>query len=206
MRTLLVCAMVMTACLVSGCVVVTLQPLYTSDTLTFDPALIGAWQSKEGNTTYTFSDNGAGGYELSVATTIAVPDGTTSTSVTAFSFHLVRLGDRLFGDMYPDSGDPGGYAPWNLAPVHNVFLIEQFRPTLRYKALDTDWLKEFLAANPQAIAHGEIDLGPDSGEGLPALTAPTAELQAFFLAHVDTPEAWGEDELVPVVPASQAAP
>ena len=210
MRTLLVCAMMLIACIMSGCMVVTLQPLYTSETLTFDPALIGAWQDKEADTTYTFSDDGEGGYKLSVATTVPVPDGTTSTSISAFIFHLVKLGDHLFGDMYPDLSDKGiqgGYAEWNLAPVHNIFLNESIQPTLRYRVLHPDWLRTFLEANPQAIAHGEIDLGPDSLESLPALTASTAELQAFFLAHVDTPDAYGEPaELVPLTPASHSLP
>jgi len=201
LRTLLVCAMMLIACIVSGCVVVTLQPLYTSDTLTFDPALIGAWQNTEKDTTYTFSDNGEGGYKLS----ITPQKGTT----TLFAFHLVKLGDRLFADMYPDiTGRESldGYTWWNMAPVHNVFLIKSIRPTLRYKALSTEWLDEYLAANPQAIAHGRIDLGPDDEKGLPALTADTPELQAFFLKLADTPKAWNEAELVPVAPASQAAP
>jgi len=255
MRTLVVCSLLIAAGITSGCMAVTLQPLYTADTLVSEPSLVGTWHfdgdaagfpfggGADSSSAYTISESGSccpssgpasdsstGCYSMLVTR----QDGT----VTLFSLHLLKLGGYLFADVCPDVDlggpvvsqanpnyqqdyrqggipqgsdsdpgtsdsqrgfQPGGYQPWNLAVLHNVYLIERVEPTLRFKRLNPKWLEAYLAANPEAIAHSRID--DQHGGSLPVLTGSPAELQAFFLRHVDTPEAYfGLREMLPGKP------
>lgn len=182
--------LLLAALLASSCVIPALQPFYSADTLAFDQALIGTWSNPEGEETYTFGDNSAGGYILFVA----MPDGNNAV----FSCHLFSLAGKQFLDMVPDLGEEGvpGYAPWHFAPLHTVYMVEQIRPTLRIQTLNPDWLLPYLEAHPDEVAFGNIDL-PNENQ-LPVFTATTAELQAFLAMHVNAPDAfYAPMDLVP---------
>ena len=259
MRTLATCTLLIVAAVTSGCMVPSLQSLYTADTLVSEPGVVGTWHLdssaagfpfdgadprstyviSEGGSRNPLDDTGSNSSRGCYSMMVRQPDGL----VTMFSLHLVKLGGQLFADVCPEvnlssvaaqtnadydqtyrepartepqsddpPGDsselppggapggfqPGGYREWDLAPLHNFYLIERVRPTLRFKRLNPKWLEAYLAANPGAIACSRAD---DEGGGLPVLTATTAELQAFLLVHVDTPEAFfGLREMLPGEP------
>ena len=69
-----------------------------------------------------------------------------------------------------------GWAVASLVPAHLFLKVEQIGPVLRIAAMDPEWLKEFLAKNPKAIAHEKLD-------DRIVLTASTADLQKFLLDH-----------------------
>jgi hypothetical protein len=62
-------------------------------------------------------------------------------------------------------------------PGHLLFRVRQIGPQLRMAPCEYDWLKKYLDENPKAIAHHA------ESDGV-VLTAGTAELQKFVLAHL----------------------
>jgi hypothetical protein len=176
------------AILLVSCDVPSLQPLYTADTLAFEAALLGTWRASDSETTYEFSDNGAGGYRMLVVG----EDGAKAT----FSVYLTRIGGQLFGDMCPDLEGVDipehtyAYGPWDFAPLHNVYLIEQVEPTLRLKQLNGRWFEELLAQDPLAIAHARADTGEGEDNDATIISASTAELRGFYEQYATTTEAF----------------
>jgi hypothetical protein len=188
--------LIVTMLALSGCIVSTLQPFYSPETLTADDGLMGTWTDSDGEMTYTFGDNGDGGYQLFMA-------GKGEGQLANYVCYLAEVEGHLFLDMYPDLGDEGvpGYAPWNFAGLHNVYVVDQVRPTLQVRMLSIDWLDSFITDHPDAVAHGWLDM-PDGSQDLPVLTGRTAELQQFYSAHVDTPDAF--TEVLELLPAGEA--
>lgn len=172
--------------LLGGCVpVVSLHPFYTKENVVFDKKLLGTWVDDpiEPEFVWKFESiedpNGAYGLH------ITGKDGLKG----AFVVHMIKLRGKLFLDVYPG-------APWNIEdpnlsglpfnsllqiPTHTLVRIDSFNPKLKMSLMSEARLKKMLEANPDAIAHVEI-------EDRPVLTASTKELQAFVLKHLDDEE------------------
>lgn len=167
--------------LVLGCVP-SLHPLYTEKDVTFDPTLVGVWSEKDKTDTWTFNKSGDNAYEL-----IMTQDGAPGK----FEVHLVRLGELLFLDIYPEEPDikPNFYKI-HLLPVHTFYRIriDKEKDVLRIAGMNPDWLKENLDEKRITIAHER--LGEDVGVGNIVITASTKELQEFVVKHAA--EAFGE--------------
>lgn len=163
----------------SGCFVRSLHPIYTERDLVFEPALLGEWSEAGSKEVWTFSREGANGY-LFVHTD---EDGRRGD----FRAGLAKIGDVFFLDLVPVGPDAKGNLIHQLhfLPVHSFLHLERVGPTLRMRAPDPDWLERFLAAHPEALSHETID-------GEIVLTAPTGELQIFWLKHLGTAGAFGD--------------
>ena len=169
------------ALLLSACVT-SLHPLYTPDTTVFREELVGIWKEKpddDESWTFTKADNNS--YKL------VIKEDDESSVLHA---RLVKLGDNHFLDLAPD-GDMlknakiGGFYHATLVPGHLILKVK-LGDKLELNLLDHDKLKKFLAANPKALAH---TLAEDDRL---VITAPTAELQAFFKKHSASAELWGD--------------
>jgi hypothetical protein len=168
--------------LLAGCVP-SLKPLYTEKDLVFEPGLVGVWAEKEDSEeTWAFEKSGEKAYKL-----IYTQDGKTGE----FKVHLLKLGDTLFLDLYPD--DEGlarlnrndfYWSHW--LPTHTFAKVRQIEPTLQMSFLNGDWLEKSVEKNPKAIRHERID-----GDRI-VLTASTKELQEFVNKH--SKQAFGESE------------
>lgn len=190
-------AVVITALLLlcAGCIVPSLQPLYTDETAVAAPGLPGSWADTNNATTYTFTPGEGKAYRLDCTD----KEGAKS----AFVCHVVTLDGRSFIDMYPVDLEQAcpGYAPWHFMPVHSFYLIEQLTPSLRVSTLNPEWLGKYRAEHPGAIGTASLALEGDAN--MPVFTATTAELQMFLRENVDTPDAYyGAVELTPVVPTA----
>lgn len=163
----------------SGCFVRSLHPIYMERDLVFEPALLGEWSEAGSKEVWTFSREGANGY-LFVHTDEEGRRGD-------FRSGLAKIGDVFFLDLVPVGPDARGNLIHDLhfLPVHSFLHLERIAPTLRMRAPDPDWLERFLAAHPEALSHETID-------GDIVLTAPTGELQAFWLKHLGTEGAFGD--------------
>lgn len=160
--------------LVLGCVP-SLHPLYTEKDVTFDPALVGTWSEKDKTDTWTFEKSADNAYALTI-TEEGVPG--------KFEAHLVRLGEMLFLDLYPEEPDikPNFYKI-HLLPVHTFYRvwIDKENDVVRIAGMNPDWLKENLDQKKVTIAHERIE--EDTGVGNIVLTAPTKDLQEFVVKH-----------------------
>ncbi len=170
----------MTGLMWVGCVQ-SLNPLYTEADLVFEPKLAGVWMEREeGNERWTFELAGEKAYRL-----IYEEEGKRGE----FLVHLLRLGDQLFLDFYPDDEamkamDRNDFYKFHWLPVHTFARVDAIEPDLTMAFMDPDWVKKELEGNDQQIAH------VDRGEQGMVITASTKELQEFVRKHVH--EAFGE--------------
>jgi hypothetical protein len=188
-------------CLVlSGCIVTSLQPLYTDKDLIFEPALAGAWTEEkpaDDKTTtkesWAFTKAGEKEYKF----VYTDKDGKAGE----FSAHLLKIGGTLFLDLFPD--DPklaqNDYYKMHLLPAHSFVRISQIEPVLKMSLLDEGWLKKFLKTNPDAISYEQI---PD----MVVLTAKPKALQRFLKGHLKTKGAFAEETVLKRAPAAVLEP
>jgi hypothetical protein len=90
---------------------------------------------------------------------------------------------KCFGkclDLFPvkDDGVASEFYKFHLMPIHTSYLLRTTDSGLELAGLDLKWLKDYLAANPEAIEHTTF-------KGQILITAATDDLQPFLLEHQD---------------------
>lgn len=150
--------------LLMGCVL-SLQPLYTDETLVFKEELIGTWSNEDH--TWTFErerDNKR--YEL------LYTDNKQNTG--EFEATLVELDGLLFLDLFPEDLEKGGAPYWkyHFMKGHSFLLVDELGPQLKMRLMNPKWLTSYLKKNPDEIA-------ATIQEDRPILTASTETLQQF---------------------------
>jgi hypothetical protein len=159
-----------------------LHPLYTAETIVFREELVGIWKDKpddEGGWTFTKAEK--------ETYTVTIRDG-DETSV--LDGRLVKLGEHLFLDCFP-SGKPienaklGSFYRAALVPGHLIMKVK-LGERLELQMLEPNKLEDLLKANPKTLGHTFVE------DGRLIITAPTAELQAFFKKHADSKELWDD--------------
>ena len=168
------------ACIVSGCLTISIYPFYAEKDVVFEPGLIGHWtKPTDAKEKWTFERKGEQGYELTY------DDGKTSHTMDA---HLFKIKDQLFLDLF-NPKVPEDLTP-PAVPTHMLLRVFQTKPTLRMAGMDYDWLSKVLEKSPDAIRHHLLVSDDKDKDGQIVLTADTAELQKFILKHLKTEEAW----------------
>ena len=166
--------------LLSGCIVRSLHPLYTDENVIFDARLIGQWAEEDSKEIWEFSQQGEQRYKC----VVYEEDGEQSILVA----RLLEIKGKMFLDFFPTDSDrqEGVFYQLHVLPVHSFAYVKQIEPTLQIRFPSSDWLQELLEKNPDAIRH-EV-LGKDDI----ILSASTEALQTFWLAHLDTEDAFDE--------------
>ena len=152
--------------LLAGCIPFSLYPIYTVDTLLFEPALVGWWAKPDAQEVYVFSADGEKSYELTLLT--------MEEDTKHFEAHLADIGGTTFLDLYPEKKafEDSDYSGHSI-PVHSFYVVEQFEPTLKILPIEMDWFGAYLKDHPDAIEYGII------GDKC-VVTAPTEKVQAFL--------------------------
>lgn len=174
--------------LMAACVPI-LNPLYTEADLVLDNGLLGSWVEEEGDR-WKFERSVGNSYTLTYQEMGMDSDPPEEPGKPAkFEAHLVRLGDDLFMDLYPDS-HPDGFdienelLAWHLVPAHSISRIWIDKDAIRIGLLDPDWLDK-------ALSSGEIEIAHKRGEEGVLITATTPELEVFARSQADNVEAFG---------------
>jgi hypothetical protein len=171
--------LLLTLILVPGCVR-SLHPIYTTETLTYDPAFLGSWVDEKGETRL----------DIAASSDNDQPDAIKSYRVThtdkdhesaQLLGHLAKVGDLLVADLtIADENDlpRSDFAKSHLFPLHTFWILHRGDDgqTFTVRALEHDWMKKFIDEKPAAVAHYKT-----SDDII--LTAPPEELQKFLLAH-----------------------
>lgn len=152
--------------LISGCVVVNLNPLYREKDLVSTPDLSGSWTTNDedhGKGILTFFKNTNGTYE-----TIEIDKSDKQRA--KYLCGLVKLKGQFFLDVKIIEG---GDAYKSFINSRLIARITFHNDKFKMEFLDEDWLKEQLATGKLKIAHvlKDDDL---------ILTAPTPDLQRFI--------------------------
>jgi hypothetical protein len=164
----------------AGCVR-SLHPIYTEQTLTYDPAFLGSWLDEKGETRLDIaasSDNDERGAVKSYRVTYTDKDAKPARLLG----HLAKVGDLLVADlMLADESElpASDFAKSHLFPLHTFWVVRHDdAAAMTIRAVDHDWMKKFAKENPGEIAHFM------SNDDV-ILTAPPEELQKFLLAHAN---------------------
>jgi len=183
--------------LLAGCVpIVSLHPLFTKETVTFEEKLLGTWveEADKPQVTWEFAHLEAGAAErlpaemrdqIQKCYRVDVVDDKGQKG--SFAACLVKLQDKLFLDVLPDKF-PGGeqdpekmklaYNAFFFMPVHSFVRVNSIGDQLKIRLTDDDGFKKLLEAEPKAVKYDMIDERP-------VLTASTAELQTFLAKYAD---------------------
>jgi hypothetical protein len=185
------------AALMAGCVpIVSLHPLFTKETITFEEKLLGTWaeDSNKPQVTWEFAhleETAAGRLPVELRDQIAkcyrlnIADNEGRKG--SFAVCLVKLQDRLFLDVLPDRFPSGEQDPEKMKLVYNAFFfmplhsfvrVNSIGDQLKIRLTDDDGFKKLLEAEPKAVKYDTID-------DRPMLTASTEELQAFLAKYAD---------------------
>lgn len=179
------------AALLAGCApIISLHPLFTKDTIAFEEKLVGTWvkDPNDPKVTWEFSrldETAAQGLlepwrdEITKFYRLNITDEEGRKG--SFATCLVKLGDRLFLDVFPDRfpSDEQDVEKMKLAyngfffvPVHTFIRVDSIGEQLVIRITDDDRFKELVQAEPTAVKYESVD-------DRPILTASTKELQAF---------------------------
>ena len=181
---------------VAGCVpIVSLNPLFTKETIVFDENLLGAWV-EDSNDPGTFWDWEFARFEESSAK--GLPKELQSEFKRVYRLNLtnkegrkwvlaaclVKLGDRRFLDIFSDQF-PSGES--DVQKMYNALFLLRSHSFIRVDAIDDQLkmgmtfdgeFKKLVEAEPKAVPYASTERGP-------VLTASTKELQAFVTKYAD---------------------
>ena len=168
----------------TGCFVLSVHPLYFEKDLVFESGLVGTWGEKEHekdlSELWIFKKSGDKSYQLIIK---------DQDEEGFFEAHLLKLGDYLFLDLYPEEPEESSeFYKMHVIPAHSFILVSLEGHVLQLGFFDLDWLEENIEQNKITIKHERRD-------DTIVLTASTEELQKFVLKHVKEAFPFEEDSL-----------
>lgn len=148
------------------------HPLYTEESVVFEPGLVGVWATADGEKTAIVRAGEDKSYEITYVDK-DISDGASAK----YRARLVRLGEFLFLDVRPDRkavDELMGVAPlWYLLPAHTFYRLQLSGDVLTVSQVDDELVTQ---ASATPLAHEEVgEKGEDSGY---LLTASSAEIAA----------------------------
>ncbi len=189
--------------LVAGCYTLSVHSLYTGDDIVFDSRLIGVWGAPgESNETWTFEKSSGDAYRLVLRNEgLEELEGDSAgekyqliTEIDPvrdgiFEIHLVKLGEYLFLDVYPEEPEIGNELfKAHVIPAHSFARVKIAEDSFSVAFFDTQWLEN-------GIKEGRIFIDHTKRDDMVVLTANTADLQKFILKNIDV--AFEDFETVP---------
>ncbi len=185
------------AVLIGGCVpVVSLQPLFTTQTVVFDGRLLGTWgqAGNEADMAWEFAS-------LEPEAVEQLPDVLKGVSPKAYRLNIrekntlkgsfvavtVKLQDQLYLDIFPDKLPSGKTDPeeeklpfnaFLTLPAHTFIKIALAEDHLTMQLTEDEKLQKLLDVEPKAISCTSVD------DKL-IFTASTEELQTFVTKYAD---------------------
>lgn len=196
-KTLLFLAVIgLASALVSCAPQMTLFPLHTPEDKVFDEQILGEWrqvdpeeqkaqtsEAEKSESIWTFA-RGKDGLSYDVKVLWIKGKGNDGLLSTA---RIVKLGNFLFMDFQGRGEEDTnfGFYPFPVVNTHIIARIRADQRTLRFDFLSDDWITGRSKAGKPALATLDV-------EGQLLVTATTAELRSFALAHGEDTEAFSE--------------
>ena len=188
MRLTRLVALLALAAIGQACLVVSLQPAYDPDAIAFEPALVGTWTSDEDEVTVVIERGEWHSYHVDLE------DGGKLTRLTG---RLTRVGALLLIDLAPLDGTD---IPPMQIPVHGLYKVEAAGDTLTFASLDYDHFYAMAKTGEK-----EAGLVLDARKNV-VLTASTADLRRWLLAHAGDPGLFAEPVVLKRKPPAPGAP
>jgi len=163
------------ACLSSGCLVTSLQPIYDDSSLEVDETLVGAWQGREQGATVVVERGEWKSYQITY---------TLKSTSYALVGYLTGIGDALFLDLAPARGLEAG--PLTI-PAHGICRLQHDGDNVTIAVLDYDWFTSVIKGKKLAT----LDAALDSRQNL-LLTSKTEALRAWLSRNLKTANVFRE--------------
>lgn len=140
-----------------GCLVLALNPLYTDDSLAWDPGLLGKWYDADDNVLVDIERGEWRSYRIHYEHPIEKGDLTG---------YLTAVGDERYLDVMPIRGaDRGSF----LVPVHAILRVRLKDDSLEVAPLSYDWFRDQRRASRES---GGLALTRDQKENVLILSPP----------------------------------
>lgn len=174
----------------AGCMVTSLNPIFTDKDLVYWTNLVGTWQGdKEGDTITIAGSPETKEYAIKMSS-----EG-QSLDLTG---HLCEINSKTYIDIVlsnlPDEKQFPGVPL--VTPIHVFYMIEVQGDSLRLRSMSTDWIK-----NRRDKGHLWIANRADGDSTL--LTADTARVQRFLRRWGNAKDAWGDWSEAKRLPAAK---
>lgn len=165
--------------IVSGGCVPTLNSLFTSKDVTYDPALEGIWQNAEATWTIKPFDAKGGRYRLHTE----MKDQPSAE----WYFTLGIIGTNRFLELLPQRPNeihPKSFYGGHFIQLRSFWKVSLEGNNLTLTSMSSQWMDTMLKQNKLTIKHER----PEGG--MLFLTASTPELQEFVAAYANDPGAF----------------
>ncbi len=157
------------AAVFTGCLIPSLNPLFSEKDFVSYSDLIGTWsQDGKGEDSWKFEKDGKT-YKL---THVDEKKRTAEFTISVGKIGTNIFIDSFFGDERPDE-HLSNFAVVHLIPAHTFLKVQKQGTALNLIALDVEWMQKALKEDPKLISHVMRD-------NYPLLTASTEELQKFI--------------------------
>lgn len=193
---------VLTTSILASCSVFSLQPLYTENELVFDTHLLGTWTDQDDGIwqfekTLQENKNPIQKFGVNEKTYTLIYKDTKDQKSARLFVHLMKLGNRLFLDLYPtdnyDKEVSSELLAAHLLPVHTFAKLDIHQDQVAIYPLNGEWLEDLFEQNKIRISHENV---PYYGFSLRVLTASTEELQKFVVKYQNEQEAFEEPSML----------
>ncbi|HEX6560138.1 MAG TPA: hypothetical protein VF021_11765 [Longimicrobiales bacterium] len=151
----------------AGCGIGSVNATLGDADTSFNPDLLGAWQSPDSSEAAVITADGKGGY-------LIVYDEQGSKPGRFLARSGLIAGRRVL-DVQPDASAAAGNDSYKalLLPLHTVLFLDSVGREVHFSGLDPDSVTAILEREPNAVAHIKVD---DAN----ILTAPTPAVQKFI--------------------------
>jgi hypothetical protein len=151
----------------SGCLVLSLNPAYDSDSMGWDPRLLGSWNDADDNASMEIARAEWKSYRVHYVHPIETGDLTG---------YLTSVGDERYLDLMPARGEDRGSLT---VPVHAVLRVRLDDDRLELTPLSYDWFADRLRRDAQVP---DLAAAMDQKENA-LLVSPTARLRSWLRAQ-----------------------
>ncbi|OGF58306.1 MAG: hypothetical protein A2Y62_18560 [Candidatus Fischerbacteria bacterium RBG_13_37_8] len=179
MKSLKLLLLFLVVVVMSGCVVRSLQPLFTEKDLVFKTELVGTWTQPDAKAEeyWQFEKGDETSYKL----IYKGEDGTAE-----FDVHLVKLKNNFFLDFLPTGLKEGNdFYRFHFIESHSFARIWIEKDSFRMSVLNYDWFSKMIDNGKIKIAHEKVD-------DTIIVTAATKDLQKILIKYADDKEAFPE--------------
>lgn len=147
-----------------GCLVLSLNPAYDDDSITWEPDLVGSWQNAEDNASIAIERGEWRSYKVHYVHPIETGD------LTAY---LTAIGDERYLDLMPVRGEDRGSF---VIPVHAVLRVRLQGDQLELSPLSYDWFADRLRGGRGVVG---LRVSQDQKENA-LIVSPTGQLRTWL--------------------------
>lgn len=177
-------AVTVAALLLSGCIVQSIQPFYTEESVIELPSIVGKWRlvtvegkgTEKGEQPWDFTRNEIETYDGNISSRI---------SVTYFKVSGVVFADITVAPLRGDEG-PNVWWTVHVMPVHSLWRVDLSGDSLALTPINHSWVRNLLEKKKTTLSHARSD----DKDFRTLLTGSSKELTTFLSENAANPQAF----------------